>query len=77
MSKIDFIPAETTIRGVFDNYTISAEISNVVSAPLWTPPIPPVTNTLIPTKFAICIVAATVVDPFNFFARTYPRSLII
>jgi hypothetical protein len=45
ISNIDFAPAHTTATGVYPNSIKSADISNVVSAPLCTPPIPPVTNT--------------------------------
>jgi hypothetical protein len=37
-----------------------------VSAPRWTPPIPPVTNTGIPAALAKIIVPATVVAPTFF-----------
>lgn len=59
-------PAEITATWVFPNSIRSAEISKVYSAPLWTPPIPPVTNILIPAICAHIIVAATVVEP-SFF----------
>ena len=68
-------PAHITETGVLESSVKSAEISKVVSAPLWTPPIPPVTKTLIPARLAKYIVAATVVEPLPLVARTYPRSL--
>jgi len=43
-------PAQITATGVCPNSIRSADMSKVSSAPLCTPPIPPVTNTLIPTK---------------------------
>ena len=77
ISRIDFTPAQITETGVRESSVRSAEMSNVVSAPLWTPPIPPVTNILMPAKFARYIVAATVVDPFPFYASTNARSLFL
>ena len=65
MSKIDFTPALTTHTGVFASSVRSALISKVYSAPLWTPPNPPVANILIPAKCAQYIVPATVVLPSN------------
>ena len=44
MSKIDFTPAHTTVTGVLPNSVRSAEMSIEVSAPLCTPPMPPVAN---------------------------------
>ena len=54
----------------------SADISIVVSAPLWTPPIPPVANTLTPAKSANIIVVATVVAPVNFLDMMKGKSLL-
>ena len=76
MSKIDLAPAQTTATGVYPNSIKSADMSNVVSAPLCTPPIPPVTNTYIPAQWAHIIVAATVVLPFPFYAIIYAKSLL-
>jgi len=44
MSRIDLTPAETTATGVRPSSVRSALTSKVVSAPRWTPPIPPVTK---------------------------------
>ena len=44
-SRMAFAPAQTTRTGVLVNSSRSAEISMVVSAPLCTPPIPPVAKT--------------------------------
>ena len=44
ISKIDLAPAHMTATGVCDSSIKSADMSNVSSAPLCTPPIPPVTN---------------------------------
>ncbi len=43
-------PAETTITGVRASSSRSAEMSKLFSAPLWTPPMPPVANTLMPAS---------------------------
>ena len=48
MSSIDLTPAETTATGVRPSSVRSALTSNVVSAPRWTPPMPPVTKIGIP-----------------------------
>lgn len=77
MSKILLAPAQTTVTLVYPSSIKSAEISNVVSANLWTPPIPPVTNIFILAYLAIIIVAATVVDPFSFFAIQEAISLLL
>ena len=65
ISKIDLIPAETTMTDVRDNSVRSADTSMEFSPFRWTPPIPPVTNVDIPAKFASFIVDATVVAPHN------------
>ena len=65
-SSIDLIPADTTVTGVQASSVRSALISNVLSAPLCTPPMPPVTNSFNPARWARYIVAATVVEPFFF-----------
>jgi len=75
MSKIDLAPAQTTLTGVYPSSLRSAEISIVLSPILWTPPIPPVTNTLMPTSAQIIMVAATVVLPNYLRAMTLERSL--
>mmetsp|Transcript_17788 Transcript_17788/g.15563 ORF Transcript_17788/g.15563 Transcript_17788/m.15563 type:complete len:285 (-) Transcript_17788:140-994(-) len=76
ISRIDLQPAETTATGVLPNSIRSAEISIVFATPLCTPPIPPVTKTLIPAKWAKIIVAATVVLPLSLLTRTFARSLL-
>jgi hypothetical protein len=45
---MDLTPALITATGVLDNSKRSAEMSKVYSAPLCTPPIPPVTKIFIP-----------------------------
>ena len=62
-SRIAFAPAQTTMTGVWASSSRSAEISIVVSAPLCTPPIPPVAKILMPAICAIIIVVVTVVAP--------------
>mmetsp|Transcript_31439 Transcript_31439/g.76072 ORF Transcript_31439/g.76072 Transcript_31439/m.76072 type:complete len:269 (-) Transcript_31439:314-1120(-) len=63
MSRIDLTPALTTTTGVCASSVRSAEMSIVSSPPRWTPPVPPVTNVVIPARYASFIVAATVVAP--------------
>ena len=70
ISRIDLTPAQMTPTGVFESSRRSAEMSKVYSAPRCTPPIPPVTNILIPARLARYIVPATVVEPFIFLAIT-------
>ncbi len=48
MSNIDLTPADITATGVLPNSVRSALTSIEVSAPRWTPPIPPVTKMGIP-----------------------------
>ena len=48
MSRIDLAPAQTTATRVRASSTRSAEMSNVSSAPRWTPPMPPVAKTSSP-----------------------------
>ena len=43
-------PAETTITGVRASSSRSAEMSKLSSAPLCTPPMPPVAKTLMPAR---------------------------
>ena len=74
MSRIDFTPAETTATSVRESSVRSAETSMESSAPWWTPPSPPVTNTRMPASPAIRIVLATVVAPWAPVATTYGRS---
>lgn len=62
-SKILFTPADTTVTGVRPSSTRSAEMSRVLSAPRWTPPMPPVTKIGMPTLCATTIVPDTVVPP--------------
>lgn len=63
ISRIDLIPAETTITGVRESSSRSVDMSSVFSPPRCTPPVPPVTNVEIPAKCASLIVDATVVAP--------------
>jgi len=49
ISRMLLTPAHTTATGVRPSSVRSAEISMVASTPRCTPPIPPVTNTLMPT----------------------------
>ncbi len=76
ISKIDLTPAQTTATGVYPNSIKSADISKVFSPSLCTPPIPPVTNILMPARFAKIMVAATVVEPSIYFIIEYARSLL-
>ena len=76
ISSIAFGPAHTTHTFVFESSSRSAEISNVFSAPLCTPPIPPVANTAIFANLAMIIVDATVVEPDNFLKTAIARSLL-
>ena len=46
----------------------------VVSAPRWTPPMPPVANTLMPAMWAIIMVVVTVVAPSCPRAHSMARS---
>lgn len=64
LGRTDLAPAQTTATGVRPSSVKSALTSNVDSAPLWTPPMPPVTNTRMPAMCATIIVAATVIAPF-------------
>ena len=75
MSRIDLIPAQTTVTGVLPNSSKSADISILVSAPLCTPPIPPVANTCKPAKCAKIIVPDTVVAALALDAQAYAKSL--
>lgn len=74
-SNIDLTPEQTTATGVCPSSTKSVLISKVCSAPRWTPPIPPVAIMGKSDKFAINIVALTVVPPFSFWATTVDISL--
>lgn len=74
ISKIDFIPLETTAMRVRPSSVRSADMSIIFSTSRCTPPIPPVANTSIPSKFAIIIVPATVVPPFRPLLITYAKS---
>lgn len=65
ISRIDLTPEQTTATGVRPSSVMSALTSKVSSAPLWTPPIPPVAIIGIPAARAINIVALTVVPPSN------------
>lgn len=76
ISKIDFAPAETTATYVLPNSLKSADMSKVFSAPLCTPPIPPVTKIFIPAYWAHIIVAATVVEPLIFLTNANAKSLL-
>ena len=49
-------------------------MSKLSSAPLWTPPMPPVANTFMPAICAAIMVAATVVPPVRPSATAKARS---
>lgn len=53
ISNIDFTPLETIVINNLPSSVKSAEISIEFSTSLWTPPMPPVANTSIPTAFEI------------------------
>ena len=74
MSKIAFGPAATTVTSVRASSRKSAEMSKFSSAPRWTPPMPPVAKTWIPTDLATIIVAATVVAPVSPWATVNAMS---
>lgn len=76
MSNIDLTPEQTTATGVRPSSIKSVLISKVISAPRWTPPIPPVAIIGKFNRFAINIVALTVVPPFNFWATIVDMSLL-
>ena len=69
-----FAPAQMTITGVFASSSRSAEMSMVVVAPRWTPPMPPVAKTFIPAMAAMIIVVVTVVAPSSPRATSTGRS---
>ena len=86
-----FAPAQITPMAVLPNSIKSAETSIpdcqcsprewylgyvLDSAPRCTPPIPPVTNSGIPTLWAMYMVPATVVPPFPSKLNTGARSLL-
>mmetsp|Transcript_155528 Transcript_155528/g.274646 ORF Transcript_155528/g.274646 Transcript_155528/m.274646 type:complete len:216 (+) Transcript_155528:698-1345(+) len=73
-SRIDFAPAQTTVTGVRPSSVRSAETSHDSSAPRCTPPMPPVTKTLMPAMCAMSMVAETVVAPSFCRATTVERS---
>lgn len=75
ISRIDLMPEQTTATGVRPSSIRSALMSRVNSAPLWTPPIPPVAIIGIPAACAINIVPLTVVPPFNPCDRMKEMSL--
>mmetsp|Transcript_15906 Transcript_15906/g.62153 ORF Transcript_15906/g.62153 Transcript_15906/m.62153 type:complete len:213 (+) Transcript_15906:267-905(+) len=64
ISRMLFTPALTTSMDVLPSSTRSALTSIVFSPSIWTPPMPPVTNTEIPALLARTIVADTVVAPY-------------
>mmetsp|Transcript_19807 Transcript_19807/g.47996 ORF Transcript_19807/g.47996 Transcript_19807/m.47996 type:complete len:248 (-) Transcript_19807:65-808(-) len=74
MSRIDFTPAHTTVRGVRASSVRSADTSPLFSTPRCTPPMPPVTKTRMPAMCASHIVPDTVVAPLPPFAMTSGRS---
>ena len=74
-SSMLFAPAETTVTLVLDSSSRSADMSIVFSAPLCTPPMPPVAKILTPAFSARIIVLATVVAPLSPFAMTMGISL--
>ena len=67
-------PAQITMTGVWASSSRSAEMSIVVSAPRWTPPMPPVAKTEMPAMWAIIIVVVTVQAPSAFRASSTGRS---
>ncbi len=69
-----FAPADTTETGVSASSRRSAEMSNDVSAPACTPPMPPVAKTSMPARCAQIMVAATVVAPVRPVASATARS---
>ena len=75
ISKTAFAPAEITIIGIFARAIKSWDISKEYSTPRWTPPMPPVANTRMPTWEAMCNVDETVVAPFHFLETAIPSSL--
>ena len=62
------------MTGVRASSSRSAEMSKLCSAPLCTPPMPPVANTLMPAMCAAIMVAATVVPPVRPSATAKARS---
>ena len=77
ISRMDFMPAQTTATLVRANSIKSPDISMVFSLPRCTPPIPPVTNIEIPAILAHIIVAATVVPPSWFCKIANGKSLLL
>ena len=71
---MDFAPAQMTMTGVWASSSRSAEMSMVVSAPRWTPPMPPVAKIFMPAMCAIIIVVVTVVAPSSPRAMSTGRS---
>ena len=71
---MDLAPAQITMTGVWASSSRSAEMSMVVSAPRWTPPMPPVANTLMPARWAMIMVVVTVVAPSIPLATSTGRS---
>ena len=67
------VPATIAIIGGASS-SRSAEMSMVVSAPRWTPPMPPVANTLMPAMWAMIMVVVTVVAPSCPRAHSTARS---
>lgn len=72
MSRKLLQPLLTTATGVRPSSVKSAEMSILDSAPLCTPPSPPVANTRIPARCASIIVPAIVVPPL----KCFPANLI-
>mmetsp|Transcript_4513 Transcript_4513/g.9709 ORF Transcript_4513/g.9709 Transcript_4513/m.9709 type:complete len:331 (+) Transcript_4513:397-1389(+) len=77
MSRTDLAPAQMTATGVRASSVRSAEMSMLTSPPLCTPPMPPVTNTLMPASAASSIVADTVVAPSSRCDSTRGRSRLL
>ena len=71
---MDLAPAHTTITGVWASSSRSAEMSMVVSAPRWTPPMPPVAKIWMPAMWAMIMVVVTVVAPSSPRAHSTARS---
>ncbi len=75
-SRMDFTPAETTVRRVWLSTPRSADSSKVSANPWCTPPRPPVAKTRMPAAAASQAVAETVVAPLAPRARATGRSRV-
>lgn len=74
MSRMDFTPLETTHTGVRPSSSKSEDMSPVVVESRWTPPTPPVAKIGMPQRWAMSIVAATVVPADACRESRYGRS---